>query len=38
MESEFSLWAIILNCKTHFVQENKNKQTNKQNPFSSWNF
>lgn len=29
MESEFSLWAIILNCKTHFMQENKNKQTNK---------
>lgn len=28
-ESEFSLWAIILNCKTHFMQENKNKQTNK---------
>lgn len=29
VESKFSLWAIILNCKTHFMQENKNKQTNK---------
>lgn len=29
IESEFSLWAIILYCKTHFMQENKNKQTNK---------
>lgn len=29
MESQFSLRTIILNCKTHFMQENKNKQTNK---------
>lgn len=28
-EAQFSLWTSNFNCKTHFMQESKNKQTNK---------
>lgn len=29
MEAQFSPWTSNSNCKTHFMQESKNKQTNR---------